>query len=147
MTTFFEHQKTSYKKSYLTNLITLASSDGHLDEAERELIVKIGRKRGLKDWQINELLEDQSHKEVFLPESISNRMEMLYDLMQIVYADNNVTANEVKYVTEIVHELKLRTAIVDQLMVMFSQGTPETSEWREFVEFVRDDILRHQEVK
>jgi uncharacterized membrane protein YebE (DUF533 family) len=147
MTTFFEHQKTSYKKSYLTNLITLASSDGHLDEAERELIVKIGRKRGLKDWQINELLEDQSHKEVFLPESISNRMEMLYDLMQIVYADNNVTANEVKYVTEIVHELKLRTAIVDQLMVMFSQGTPETSEWREFVEFVSDDILRHQEVK
>lgn len=147
MTTFFEHQKTSYKKKYLTNLIALASSDGHLDEAERELIVKIGRKRGLKDWQINELLEDQSPKEVFLPEALSNRMEMLYDLMQIVYADNTVTADEVKYVTEIVHELKFRSETVDQLIEMFAQGIPQTSEWREFVEFVSHDVHRHQEVQ
>lgn len=147
MTTFFEHQKTSYKKKYLTNLIALASSDGHLDEAERELIVKIGRKRGLKDWQINELLEYQSPKEVFLPEALSNRMEMLYDLMQIVYADNTVTADEVKYVTEIVHELKFRSETVDQLIEMFAQGIPQTSEWREFVEFVSHDVHRHQEVQ
>lgn len=147
MTTFFEHQKTSYKKNYLSNLITLASADGSLDEAERELIVRIGRKRGLKEWQINELLEDQSQKAVFLPESISNRMEMLFDLMQIVYADNSVTANEVKYITNIVHELKLRTEIVDQLVVMFSQATPSPTEWREFVEFVCDDVMQHQNQK
>ena len=71
-------------------------------------------------------------------------MEMLFDLMQIVYADNSVTANEVKYITNIVHELKLRTEIVDQLVVMFSQGTPSQAEWREFVEFVCDDIMQHQ---
>jgi uncharacterized tellurite resistance protein B-like protein len=141
MTTFFEHQKTSFKRSYLTNLISLASSDGNLDDMERDLIVKIGRKRGLKDWQIQELLDDRSNKEIFLPESISNRMEMLYDLMQIVYADNSVTPHEVKYVTNIVHELKLRTEIVDQLVVMFAQGTPPHAEWREFVEFVNQDIL------
>jgi uncharacterized tellurite resistance protein B-like protein len=142
MTTFFEHQKTAYKRSYLANLITLASADGHLDDAERDLIIKIGRKRGLKDWQITELLTDQSNKALFLPESISNRMEMLYDLMQIVYADNAVTMNEVKYITHIVHELKLRTEIVDQLVVMFSQGTPAHQEWREFVEYVSEDLLR-----
>jgi uncharacterized tellurite resistance protein B-like protein len=142
MTTFFEHQKTSFKRSYLANLITMASADGNLDETERELIIKIGRKRGLKDWQITELLADHSSKPLFLPEAISNRMEMLFDLMQIVYADSSVTTSEVKYITNIVHELKLRSEIVDQLVVMFAQGTPSSTEWREFVQFVSDDVLQ-----
>jgi uncharacterized membrane protein YebE (DUF533 family) len=136
MTTFFEHQRTSFKRSYLSNLIAIASSDGHLDELERQLIHKIGRKRGLKEWQINELLEDQSPKQPFMPESIHNRMEMLYDLMQIIYADDKVTDDEVAFITGIVQAYKLRTSIVDHLIAMFSTGAPHSSEWKEFVEEV-----------
>ena len=140
MTTFFEHQRTSFKRNYLSNLIALASSDGNLDELERQLIHKIGRKRGLKEWQINELLEDQSPKEAFMPESIHNRMEMLYDLMQIIYADDKVTEDEVAFISGIVHAYKLRPEIVNLLIAMFGTGAPHPSEWREFVESVTLEI-------
>jgi hypothetical protein len=143
MTTFFEHQRTSFKRNYLSNLITLASADGSLDDEEKSLIVKIGRKRGLKEWQITELLADTSHKEAFIPESINNRMDMLFDFMQIIYADNKVTENEVEFITSIVQSFKLRSDIVDQLIVMFSTGTPASAEWKEYVEFICDDVMSH----
>jgi uncharacterized membrane protein YebE (DUF533 family) len=141
MTTFFEHQRTSFKRSYLSNLIALASSDGSLDALERELIHKIGKKRGLKEWQINELLEDQTPKAPFVPESIHNRMEMLFDLMLIIYADDVVTDNEVTFITGIVQAYKLRPAVVDHLIAMFSTGAPNSSEWKDFVETMTSEIF------
>ena len=140
MTTFFEHQRTSFKRNYLSNLIALAASDGNLDHLERELIHKIGKKRGLKEWQVNELLEDESPREHFMPESAHNRMEMLYDLMLIIYADDKVTDDEVAFISNIVQAYKLKHSIVDHLIAMFSTGAPHASEWREFVETVNLEI-------
>lgn len=141
MTTFFEHQRTSFKRNYLRTLITLAASDGSLDEEERLLIQKIGRKRGLKDWQITELLEDTTPAETFLPESLNNRMELLYDLMQIIYADSQVTASEMEFITGLVAAFRLRPEIVGQLIELFKNGVPSSIEWREFAEFVCEALM------
>ncbi|WP_333820369.1 hypothetical protein [Ohtaekwangia sp.] len=139
MTTFFEHQRTSYKRNYLRNLICLASSDGQLDDEEKSLIQKIGTKRGLKEWQINELIENPGTCDIFLPESINNRMNMLYDLMQIIYADSLVNDREIEFITSIVDAFKLHPEIVAQLMKLFQNNAPSPSEWKEFVEFVCED--------
>ena len=139
MTTFFEHQRTSYKRNYLRNLICLASSDGQLDDEEKSLIQKIGTKRGLKEWQINELIENPGNCDIFLPESINNRMNMLYDLMQIIYADSLVNDREIEFITSIVDAFKLHPEIVAQLMKLFQNNAPSPSEWKEFVEFVCED--------
>lgn len=137
MTPFFEHQRTSYKRNYLKNLIKLASTDGLLDTEERTLIAQIGLKRGLKECQINELLESNSTEfEVFIPESVNNRMNMLYDLMQIIYADNNLTDQELDYMKSIVADFRLQPEIVKELIRLFSNQTPSMDEWRNFVEFV-----------
>lgn len=140
MTTFFEHQRTSYKRSYLKNLICLASTDGSLDHDERSLILKIGQKRGLKEWQIHQLMEESGEHEVFLPESMGNRMNMLYDLMQIIYADSMVNQQEVDFMVSIVEAFKLHPEIVDQLMELFQNCTPSPTEWKDFVDFICEDI-------
>ncbi|HEY9046865.1 MAG TPA: hypothetical protein VIN08_13270 [Ohtaekwangia sp.] len=142
MTTFFEHQRTSYKRNYLRNLICLASSDGQLDDEEKRLIQKIGQKRGLKEWQISQLIEDPGSCELFLPESVSNRMNLLYDLMQIIYADSLVNNHEIEFMVSIVEAFKLHPEIVTQLMKLFQNNAPSPSEWKEFVEFVCEDAER-----
>jgi len=45
MTSFFEHQRSSFKRNYLRNLIVLASADGSLEVEEKELITRIGLRR------------------------------------------------------------------------------------------------------
>jgi uncharacterized tellurite resistance protein B-like protein len=139
MTTFFEHQKSSFKKSYLRNLISIASSDGLLDDDEKILVYKIGKARGLKEWQINELLEeDNSQHEIFIPESVSNRMNLLFDIMQMIYADGTVTSNEVEYIQGLVTRFNLRSEIVHHLIDLFQYGTPSTKDWNEFVQYINE---------
>jgi uncharacterized tellurite resistance protein B-like protein len=144
MTSFFEHQRVSYKRSYLRNLIALASSDSQLGAEERELIFRIGQKRGLKLWQIEALLDDPTAHEVFLPESVSNRMTMLYDLMQIIYADNKVDMRELEFLANIVEAFQLHADVTDQLTTLFQQGTPTAEEWRAFVATISSDVMQGQ---
>jgi len=142
MTSFFEHQRVIYKRSYLRNLIALASSDSQQGAEERELIFRIGQKRGLKLWQIEALLDDPTAHEVFLPESVSNRMNMLYDLMQIIYADANVDAKELEFLANIVDAFQLHPKVTDQLTALFQQGTPAAEEWKTFVATISSGVMQ-----
>jgi uncharacterized tellurite resistance protein B-like protein len=134
MTSFFEHQRASYKRNYLRNLIALASSDGNLDWEEKMLIQTIGLRRGLKEWQINELLEETTRHEFFIPDSVGNRMNLLYDVMQIVYADGKVTKSEINFVTNVISALQLEPTVVQDLFNLFETHTPSVIEWNDFME-------------
>ena len=138
MTSFFEHQRTSFKRNYLRNLIALASSDGSLDWEERNLIQTIGQRRGLKEWQVAELLNEQTKHEFFVPDTVGNRMNLLYDLMQIVYADGKVTKSEISFVTHVIKALQLDSEFVSELLSMFESHTPSLAEWNDFIESVVD---------
>jgi uncharacterized tellurite resistance protein B-like protein len=142
MTTFFEHQRTSFKRNYLRTLITLAALDGTLDEVEKTLLQKIGLKRGLKEWQITQLLQESTPANTFLPESLSNRMEMLYDLMQIIHADSHVNTVEIEFMASMIEAFKLRPELIGQLMELFRNGVPPAAEWREFAEFVCEALMK-----
>src|SRR5438128_10772839 len=97
MTSFFEHQKLSFRKNYLRNLIQIASSDGHLDDREVQVLYEIAHKRNLKDWQVNELLKEPLSSETFIPESFLNKMNLLFDLLRLVHADGRIDEHEVIY--------------------------------------------------
>ena len=134
MTTFFEHQKSSFKRNYLKNLIVLASADGALGEDERSLITRIGLRRGLKAWQIEELFSDAKDHTTFLPESMANRMNMLYDLMELVYVDRQANANEIQYIKNLLEVFELRSEVMDDLISLFKNGPPSRMDWMDFVD-------------
>ena len=121
----------------------MATSDSKLDDDEKILVYKIGKTRGLKEWQISELLqEDYSQHEIFIPESLSNRMNLLYDIMQMIYADGTVTNGEIDFIHGIVVRLNLRAEIVHHLIDLFQYGTPSQKDWSEFVEYINEVFTR-----
>ncbi|MFZ6012542.1 MAG: TerB family tellurite resistance protein [Bacteroidota bacterium] len=138
MTSFFEHQKLSFKKSYFRNLILLASADGHLDETEKETLLVIGKKRGLKEWQIEELFNDHTPFEIFIPESFNNRMNLLYDLMQVIYADGKVDESEISFVENTLASFHLSKDIAIELIRLFKSGVPSATDWRNFTDAIQD---------
>ena len=138
MTTFFEHQKSSFKRNYLKNLIVLASADGALGEDEKALITRIGLRRGLKAWQIEELFSDVKDHITFLPESMANRMNMLYDLMELVYVDRQANPNEIQYIRNLLDVFQLQPNVMDELISLFKNGSPSRTDWMDFV----DDTCR-----
>lgn len=134
MTSFFEHQRSSFKRSYLRNLILLASSDGILDDNEKRILFAIGKKRGLKEWQVEELLQDTSEFEMFIPESFGNRMNLLFDLMQIIYADGKVDGSEITFAHKTLSSFNLPPETLVELIQVFKNGTLTPAEWRDFTE-------------
>jgi hypothetical protein len=138
MTSFFEHQKSSFKRSYLKNLIALASADGSLGQEEKALITRIGLRRGLKAWQIEDLFSNFTNHETFLPESMANRMNMLYDLMELVYVDRKANTNELDYIKSLLEVFQLQPGVMDELTSLFRNGPPSRIDWMDFV----DDTCR-----
>lgn len=136
MSHFFEHQKSSFKRNYLRNLIVLASADGTLQREENALIHKIGIRRGLKPWQIEELFEQTTPHTLFLPESMANRMNMLYDLMELVYIDLHTNDEELLFVRELLVAFGLDPEIMETLKALFENGNPDPMDWRDFVDSV-----------
>jgi uncharacterized tellurite resistance protein B-like protein len=140
MTSFFEHQKLSFRKNYLRNLIQLASADGHLDDTEKQVLYEIGAQRKLKDWQIDELLRDSSAFEIFIPDSFLNRMNLLFDLMRLIYADGVVEEQEVAYIRYVLSAFSLSPDVMAELFILFKDGTPSVDVWREFTESLAVEI-------
>ena len=140
MTSFFEHQKLSFRKSYLRNLIQLAFADGHLDETELKVLYEIGENRNLKRWQIDELLAERTHVDIFIPDSFLNKMNLLYDLMRLIYADGVVEEQEVAYIKHILSAFNLSPNVIAELLIMFKHQPPSAEAWREFTEALTLEI-------
>lgn len=132
---FFEHQYLSFKKSHLRNLIELAKSDGHLHPDEEKLIYKVGEKYGLKDRQVASLLRSQVKGERHIPESHEDKMDQLYDIILMVYADGVVEPSEIEFCEEIVEQFGYDKTIVQWLIDIFNQDNiPSPQEWEKLRE-------------
>ncbi|MBT1706399.1 TerB family tellurite resistance protein [Chryseosolibacter indicus] len=146
MTSFFEHQKLSFRKSYFRNLIYMASVDGELAESEFKVLYSIGIDRNLKSWQIEELLKDTSPFDVFIPDSFLNRMNLLYDLMRLLFADGIVDDKEAEYIKQILSSFNLESSVFTELLILFKDGTPATATWREFTEVLKATAIEKESI-
>lgn len=128
---FFEHQYLSFKKNHLRNLIALAKADGTLHTDEEKMIYKLGEKYGLKDRQVASLLRSNKELELRIPESDEEKMDQLYDIVMMIYADGVVEDSEVEFCEDIVEKFSFNKEIVNWLINLFDQGNiPTTEEWK-----------------
>lgn len=125
---FFEHQYLSFKKNHVRNLIALAKADGHLHSSEEEMLYKIGAKYGLKDRQIATLIQSEKELKLKVPDSHDHKMNQLYDLVIMIYADGVVEDSEVKFCEDLMEQFGFNKNIVPWLIDNFEKGNPPTPE-------------------
>ncbi|MBL7843406.1 MAG: TerB family tellurite resistance protein [Cyclobacteriaceae bacterium] len=136
---FFEHQYLSYKKNHLKNLLALANADGNIHKKEIELLFKIGKKYGLKDWQIQNLVDAKEVFELNIPDNFHDRMNLLYDLMLMVYADGKVEKREIEFCEDVAKRFSMNKAVVKWLLDKFDRGLPPPpDQWEEMKEHARE---------
>ena len=129
---FFEHQYLSYKKNHIKNLLALAKADGHMHEKEALLLFKIGYGYGLKDWQIQNLIDSTEKFQLNIPDNYSDRMNLLYDLILMVFADEVVEKKEIAFCEDVAKRFGMKKELVKWLVTIFQKGVPpRTDEWDE----------------
>ncbi|GGB73261.1 hypothetical protein GCM10007424_11450 [Flavobacterium suaedae] len=83
-------------KSHFLRLYQMAFSDDNFDVLEMQMLYKFAEERGLTKEQLNDILLNPSH-DSSVPESLEQKIEYLYDLAVMIWADEKVTDDE--YIT------------------------------------------------
>ena len=87
---------TAELKSHFLRLYQMAFSDDNFDTLEMQMLYKFAEERGLSKEQLNEILLNPSHN-TSIPETLEKRVEYLYDLAIMIWADEVITEDE--YIT------------------------------------------------
>lgn len=95
---FFESGERKQDKGHLKNLVLIANVDGHVSDEELVLIHRIGRKIGLTNTQIGQILDDPSSIQVFPPVGREERYGHMIDMVHMMQADGVVDDKEMKMI-------------------------------------------------
>jgi hypothetical protein len=83
-------------KSHFLRLYQMAFSDDNFHVLELQMLYKFAQQRGLSKEELNNVLLNPSH-DSSIPDSLEERVEYLYDLAVMIWADEKVTDDE--YIT------------------------------------------------
>lgn len=81
--------------SYFASIIRMALADGVITEGEEKLLKRMAKSFHILENKYKEILEDPEKYPVSTPHNYDERIEHLFDLTKMVYADDVVTDEEV----------------------------------------------------
>ena len=122
---FFENESAKKIKGHLLNLAALAKADGHVDAREMAFIVAVGKKNGLAESEVKDLVSGAKGTSAELPDTDSERFDQIYDLVHMMLADGIVDENEMDFCIMMAEKLGFRQAIVGVLVRKISQGVKD----------------------
>jgi uncharacterized tellurite resistance protein B-like protein len=140
MNGFFEHQYLSYKLNHIKNLLALAKADGEVHPKEQKMLFKIGKRYGLKERQVQGLIDSKEKFKINVPDNFHDQMNVLYDLILMVWADGVVAAKEISFCENMVIKFGMKKGVVKWLIQeVFERGTPPPpDEWDELKKEARE---------
>ncbi len=122
MLTLFATKKTKAHKSHIMNLVQLAKADGKISKSESGLLIKIGERNGVSPEEVFEMVDASDDFFYKKPENDEQRFDQLYDLVEMIRIDGEVSPKEVTYTTEIAEKMGIRKAVAWILVRSMVEG-------------------------
>ena len=123
-------------KEHYIHLLQVSRADGKIDPAEMELLHKEGRKFGLTDPEIDRIIEAEAHHHYNPPYSLAEKFEHLYNIAEMIVADNPITEGEKKLLTRFAIEAGFSDntipKLIDLLLTGIQRGEDEEDLFRRF---------------
>ena len=84
----FDNEFKNRNKSHFSAIVRVALSDGELTPEEKEFLDKLATRLEISKEEYEEILENPSKYPINPPVLYTQRLERLYDLARMVYADH-----------------------------------------------------------
>ena len=101
-------------KSHFLRLYQIAFTDDNFDVLELQMLYNFAHDRGLSTEQLNGILLNPSVT-TSIPESLEVRVEYLYDLARMIWADGVVTVDELSTLKKYCKRFEFLNENIDEL--------------------------------
>lgn len=81
-------------KSHFLRLYQMALSDDQFDVLELQMLYHFADERGIPKEELDKLFQNPINTEFIVPEVLHTKIEYLYDLTRIIWADGKITDDE-----------------------------------------------------
>jgi uncharacterized tellurite resistance protein B-like protein len=109
-------------KSHYITLIQVCQIDGKISPEELKMLYTEGRKFGLADPEIEQLIEGEKYHEYHTPYSLDEKFSQLYNVAAMILADNVVTEGERKAIKRIATEAGFNDEAIENLRDILLEG-------------------------
>lgn len=87
-------EPTESLKAHFLRLYQMAICDDNFSSLELKALYKSAEERGISQKNLDEILLNPINSKVTIPESIEEKIDYLYDLTVMIWADGEVSSNE-----------------------------------------------------
>jgi len=102
--------------SHFANIVRIAKSDQNISAEEVEMLSKIARKYNISNEQFKQILKEPEQIPTIGYLECEERVERLYELLQMVEADHRIEDSEVSMLKKIVVGLAFPIHAVDDIV-------------------------------
>lgn len=81
-------------KSHFLRLYQMALADDNFDVLELQMLYHFAEERGIPKEELDKLFLNPINSNLNIPTDLDKRIEYLYDLARIIWADGQITADE-----------------------------------------------------
>ena len=140
---FVTHNGKRINKEHFIHLIQVSRIDGKFSQSELEMLHKEGRKFGLTDPEIDQLIEAEINHSYDPPYSLKDKFEQLYKVAEMILADEAVTDSEKRILKRFAIEAGFDDKIVENLFDLLIDGIRKgVDEEKLFNEFKQKHLFR-----
>jgi len=104
------------KLNLIKNLILLGKSDNNLTEEEINIITQIARHHKLTYQDINYIITNTDKIPFVIPQTFSQRLASLYDLVVLMVADLKIHEKEKEFCMNLAKKYEFNPQIIDELI-------------------------------
>jgi hypothetical protein len=119
---FITHHGKRVNKEFFFNLIQVSKSDGKIAEAELKSLYKTGKKFGLTDPEIDQMIIAEGNVHYVAPYSLEEKFEHLYNVATMILADNIIDDSEKRLIRKFAIEAGFNDKVIDKLLNLLFEG-------------------------
>ena len=109
-------------KEHYLHLVQVSKADGKINAGELELLHREGRKFGLTDPEVDKFIEYEAHNNYNSPYSLAEKFEHLYNIAEMILADEIVTEGERRLIKRFAIEAGFSDKTIPKLIELLLEG-------------------------
>jgi uncharacterized tellurite resistance protein B-like protein len=128
-------------KEHYLHLVQVSKADGKINPGELELLHKEGRKFGLTDPEVDKLIEFEAQHNYNPPYSLADKFEHLYNIAEMILADEVVTEGEKKLIKRFAIEAGFSDKTIPKLIDLLLTGIEKKEDEEKLFHRFKKEIL------